>query len=422
MPTLFDATSTAQEVLEGVGLRNCRVLVTGVSSGVGVETVRVLAAHGAHVVGAARNLDKARRATEQVRAQVAPGGGLDLVELDLASLASIRACSDKLVKSGGCFDVVIANAGVMALPKGMTADGVETQFGTNYLGHFAFVNRIASLINPCGRLVMVASAGHRGADVDLDDPNFEHTPYDPLVAYRRSKTATILFAVEFDRRHEGGGVRATAVHPGAVLTETTRKMIEDQPSAAKAFKWKSVEQGAATSVWAGFVQLVIRSAATIAKTVTSPRSTTTLWKPSVHWPTRWTSPAQKRCGPRARKWWTSVSDELDGRRSEAARAEPIQIPRQRSLPRHQSIDRLAMRCAGYSRPTTQELVPPPEHLVPARMGRGPTSLPGRQSCNQFSHHSGAIQERGTDHMKQETATRLRRERATGARRLRRSHR
>jgi NAD(P)-dependent dehydrogenase (short-subunit alcohol dehydrogenase family) len=218
-----------------------------------VETVRVLAAHGAHVVGAARNLKKARRATEQVSAQVALGGGFDLIELDLASLESIRACSDKLVKSGERFDVVIANAGVMALPKGATADGVETQFGTNYLGHFAFVNRSASLINPGGRLVMVASAGHRGADVSLDDPNFEHTPYDPLVAYRRSKTATILFAVEFDRRHEAGGVRATAVHPGAVLTETTRKMIEDQPSAANAFQWKSVEQGAATSVWAGFV-------------------------------------------------------------------------------------------------------------------------------------------------------------------------
>ena len=103
------------------------------------------------------------------------------------------------------------------------------------------------------RLVMVASAGHRGADIDLDDPNFVHTPYDPLVAYRRSKTATILFAVEFDRRHEFGGVRATAVHPGAVLTETTRKMIEDQPAAASAFRWKTVQQGAATSVWAGFV-------------------------------------------------------------------------------------------------------------------------------------------------------------------------
>lgn len=253
MSISFDATSTADDVLERVDLRGRRVLVTGVSSGIGVETARVLAAHGAYVVGAARDLNKARRATEQVRAQAATGGSFDLIELDLASLASIRACADELVKTGERFDVVIANAGVMASPKGTTADGFETQFGTNHLGHFVFVNRIARLINRGGRLVTVASAGHRGADVDLDHPNFEHTPYDPLVAYRRSKTATILFAVEFDRRHEVGGIRATAVHPGAVLTETTRKMIEDQPAAASAFRWKTVEQGAATTAWAGFV-------------------------------------------------------------------------------------------------------------------------------------------------------------------------
>lgn len=253
MSVSFGATNTADEVIEGIDLRGQRVLVTGVSSGIGVETARVLAAHGAQVVGAARDLNKARRATEQVRAQTAPGAGFDLIELDLASLASIRACADGLVKASRRLDVIIANAGVMASPQGTTADGFETQFGTNHLGHFVFVNRIASLINPGGRLVMVASAGHRGADVDLDDPNFEHTPYDPLVAYRRSKTATILFTVEFDRRHQAGGIRATAVHPGAVLTETTRTMIENQPAAASAFQWKTVEQGAATSVWAGFV-------------------------------------------------------------------------------------------------------------------------------------------------------------------------
>lgn len=253
MSALFGATSTADEVIEGHDLRSRRVLVTGVSSGIGVETARVLAAHGAQVVGAARDLNKARLATEQVRVQAAAGGGFDLVELDLASLTSIRTCTDELMKAGERFDVVIANAGVMASPRGTTADGFETQFGTNHLGHFVFVNRIANLINPGGRLVMVASAGHRRADVDLDDLNFEHTPYDPLVAYRRSKTATILFAVEFNRRHKAGGIRATAVHPGAVPTETTRKMIEDQPAAASAFHWKTVEQGAATSVWAGFV-------------------------------------------------------------------------------------------------------------------------------------------------------------------------
>ena len=249
---MFGVTTTADEVLQGVDLTDRRVLVTGVSAGVGAETARVLLSHGAHVVGAARDLCKAGAATAQA-VEGSSAERLELVELDLASLASARACADALLESGVRFDVVIANAGVMALPKGTTADGFETQFGTNYLGHFVFVNRIAKLFMPGGQLVMVSSAGHRGADVDLDDPNFERTTYDPLTAYRRSKTATILFAVEFDRRYRDRGVRATAVHPGAVLTDTTRKLIEAQPSAASAFTWKTVAQGAATSVWAGLV-------------------------------------------------------------------------------------------------------------------------------------------------------------------------
>jgi NAD(P)-dependent dehydrogenase (short-subunit alcohol dehydrogenase family) len=105
---------------------------------------------------------------------------------------------------------VIANAGVMRTPFGHTADGFETQFGTNHLGHFVLVNRIASLFAPGSRLVNVSSSGHRYSDVDLDDPNFERTPYDPMIAYGRSKTANILFAVEFDRRHKARGVRAAA--------------------------------------------------------------------------------------------------------------------------------------------------------------------------------------------------------------------
>ena len=251
--TTFGATSTAADVLQGVDLSGRRVLVTGVSAGVGVETARVLASRGAQVVGAARDLGKARAATMQATADAAPQGGLRLVELDLASLASVRACADALLATREPLDAVIANAGVMATPRGTTADGFETQFGTNHLGHFVLVNRIAGLFRPGGRLVMVSSAGHRGADVDLDDPDFARTPYDPLTAYRRSKTATILLAVEFDRRRSTHGVRATAVHPGAVLTDTTRMLIAAQPAAASAFTWKTVEQGAATSVWAGFV-------------------------------------------------------------------------------------------------------------------------------------------------------------------------
>jgi NAD(P)-dependent dehydrogenase (short-subunit alcohol dehydrogenase family) len=266
MTQVFNAASTTDEVLVGVDLSGKRVLVTGVSAGLGVETARVLAAHGAQVVGTARDLAKAERATQVVRDQAANGGGIELVELDLASLASVRAAADRLVADGRTFDVVIANAGVMATPLGHTVDGFETQFGTNHLGHFVFVNRIASLIKDGGRLVNLASSGHRYADVDLEDPNFEHTPYEPMVAYGRSKTANILFAVEFDRRHKDRGVRATALHPGGIQTELGRHIGEDTleqvigrinaelaEQGQPPFRWKTIPQGAATSVWAGFV-------------------------------------------------------------------------------------------------------------------------------------------------------------------------
>jgi NAD(P)-dependent dehydrogenase (short-subunit alcohol dehydrogenase family) len=262
----FGATSTTDEILDGIDLGGKRIFVTGVSAGLGVETARVLAAHGAQVIGAARDLDKARVATEQVRAQAAHGGGLELVQLDLASLASVRACADALMADGRPFDLAIANAGVMACPKGATRDGFETQFGTNHLGHFVLMNRIASLLKPGSRLVNLSSAGHRFADVDLEDPNFDHTPYEEFVAYGRSKTANILFAVEFDRRHRGNGVRATAVHPGGIRTELSRHMTPEVTqkmiaqinannvgSGQPAFTYKAIPQGAATSVWAGLV-------------------------------------------------------------------------------------------------------------------------------------------------------------------------
>jgi NAD(P)-dependent dehydrogenase (short-subunit alcohol dehydrogenase family) len=266
MAKQFGAESTTDDVLEGVNLSGKRILVTGASAGLGVETARTLAAHGATVVGAARDLDKAKQATEIVRKDAKNGGSIELVALDLASLKSVRACADALVKAGKPFDVVICNAGVMACPKGKTSDGFETQFGTNHLGHFVLVNRIASLMKKGSRLVNLSSAGHRFSDVDINDPNFERTPYTEFGAYGRSKTANILFAVEFDRRHKSEGVRATAVHPGGIHTELGRHMTPElieqmmksineanQAAGLPAFQWKSIPQGAATTVWSGFV-------------------------------------------------------------------------------------------------------------------------------------------------------------------------
>ena len=265
--TLFGATSTTDDVLSGVNLRGKRILVTGVSAGLGVETARSLAAHGANVVGAARDLNKAETATAQVRKDAsANGGSFDLIALDLGDLKSVRDSSNKLLEKGDPFDVVIANAGVMATPFTYTKDGFEMQFGTNHLGHFVFVNRIASLIRAGGRLINLSSAGHRYSNVDLQDPNFERTEYEPFVAYGRSKTANILFSVAFDNRHRERGVRAAAVHPGGIRTELGRytdvgrletmiAQINKQLAAEgkPPFQLKTVPQGAATSVWAGVV-------------------------------------------------------------------------------------------------------------------------------------------------------------------------
>jgi NAD(P)-dependent dehydrogenase (short-subunit alcohol dehydrogenase family) len=267
MAAKLGAKSTTADVLASVQLKGKRILVTGVSAGLGVETARALVAHGANVVGTARDLEKAKRATSEVsKAASESGARFEVVELDLANLKSVRAAADKLVADGRLFDVIIANAGVMATPFGKTEDGFETQFGTNHLGHFVFVNRIAKLIKVGGRLVTLSSSGHRFSDVDLNDPNFETTSYEPFVAYGRSKTANILFAVEFDRRHGDRGVRATAVHPGGIATELARHMpdgaieawvqrIQEQRAAAgePPFEFKSIPQGAATSVWAGVV-------------------------------------------------------------------------------------------------------------------------------------------------------------------------
>ena len=267
MAKVFGATSTTEDVLSGVNLQGKRILVTGVSAGLGIETARSLAAHGAHVVGAARDLTKAEAATAQVRKDAAAnGGGFELVALDLASLKSVRACADELLAKGKNFDVVIANAGVMATPFGHTADGFETQFGTNHLGHFVFANRIAPLLGAGSRLINLSSSGHRFSNVDLNDPNFERTPYEPFVAYGRSKTANILFSVAFDKRHRERGVRAAAVHPGGIQTELARHMepgmiqaLIDQINKQLAeegktsFDWKTIPQGSATSVWAGVV-------------------------------------------------------------------------------------------------------------------------------------------------------------------------
>jgi len=261
MSRSFTAYSTTDEVLAGVSLAGKRYLVTGVSAGLGVETARVLVAHGAQVVGTARDLEKARRAVAGIDPAL-----MTLEALDLADLASVRECADRLMAKGVSFDAIIANAGVMATPFGHTKDGFETQFGTNHLGHFVLVNRIIELMKSGGRVIMVSSAGHRFADVDLEDPNFEQTEYTPFAAYGRSKTANILFAITLDDRYSRRGIRAAAVHPGGIATELVRHLPEGALDAMLAdisrqeaeegrppYRLKTIPQGAATAVWAATI-------------------------------------------------------------------------------------------------------------------------------------------------------------------------
>jgi NAD(P)-dependent dehydrogenase (short-subunit alcohol dehydrogenase family) len=266
MTNNFGAKSTAEEVLSGVHLNGKRFLITGASSGIGRETVRALLAHGASVVGVVRDRAKAEPALKTIRDAAEQGGGLELIEIDLASLQSVRDGADKLLADGRLFDAVIANAGVMATPAGRTVDGFETQFGTNHLGHFDLINRIDRLLVDGGRLVVLSSQAHRVANIDLDDPNFEHQAYDRFVAYGRSKTANTLFAVAFDRRHRDRGIRAAAVMPGNSLTDLPRHFSQEElqglfETVGKAraeaglppAELKDISQAAATTVWAAVV-------------------------------------------------------------------------------------------------------------------------------------------------------------------------
>jgi NAD(P)-dependent dehydrogenase (short-subunit alcohol dehydrogenase family) len=257
----FGFASTTADVLEGVDLSGRRVLITGAGSGLGQETARALAAHGASVVLAVRDADRAQPAVDAIRSAAADGAEVEVRTVDLGSFDSIRSFTDGVLADHDRFDVLIANAGVMACPEGRTADGFETQFGTNHLGHFLLVNRLRPLLaGGPARIVNLSSAGHRFSDVVLDDINFEQTPYEPWQAYGRSKTANILFAVELDRRGREAGQRACAVHPGSIMTPLGRHITEESLATLQEARagrptpeWKTPEQGAATTVWAGFV-------------------------------------------------------------------------------------------------------------------------------------------------------------------------
>lgn len=248
----FGAQSTTREVLEGIDLTGKVAIVTGGYSGLGLETTRALAGAGAHVVVPARRPGTAEQALAGVN-------GVEVDELDLADLASVRAFAERFLASGRSAEIVINNAGIMACPETRVGPGWEAQFATNHLGHYALVNLLWPAIAHDGaRVVSVSSAGHRRSPLRWDDVMFERG-YDKWEAYGQAKTANALFAVQLDALGQAAGVRAFSLHPGGIRTPLQRHLTTEEMVAAGwideqgnliASGFKTPEQGAATEVWA----------------------------------------------------------------------------------------------------------------------------------------------------------------------------
>lgn len=254
----FDATTTTAEVIAGTSLAGRTAVVTGASSGLGVETARVLAGAGASVVMCARDAQKLDAAMAEVLAAV-PGAALAPLVMDLADLDSVRAAASAALEAHPEINLLINNAGVMACPLLRTAQGFEMQFGTNHLGHYLFTCLLAPALQAGApaRVVNLSSGGHKFANFNFDDPNYAERDYDKWQAYGESKTANALFTVGLDARLKSAGVRSLAVHPGVIMTKLSRHMdaadfelLQSNQPAGEALVLKSVEQGAATSIWA----------------------------------------------------------------------------------------------------------------------------------------------------------------------------
>ncbi len=252
----FGARSTASQVVAGLDLSNVSAIVTGASGGLGAESARALAERGARVTITARDTAKGEAAAEQIRKSTG-NDRVDVIALELMSPASARAFAKEFAARHDTLDVLLCNAGVMACPLARTADGWESQFATNHLGHFLLTGLLTPLLvaSAPARVISVSSRGHRFSPVVFEDIHFERRPYDKWSAYGQSKTANVLFAVELDRRLAGRGVRANALHPGGIVTELGRHLspddIKELLSRAPGGKmeWKTPEQGAATSTW-----------------------------------------------------------------------------------------------------------------------------------------------------------------------------
>ena len=246
----FGEDSTAEEVTVDIDLTGRTAVVTGANSGLGYETMRVLALRGAHVIGTGRTAEKAEQACASVAGRATP------VVLELTDLDSIADCTAQIRAMGMPIDMLICNAGIMGLPELEQVNGIEKQFFVNHLGHFAFTTQLidAVVTAPQGRIVMVSSLGHRSAPeagIEFDNLSGERD-YDPRRMYGQSKLANGLFAFELARQLEGTNATANAVHPGIIMTDIARYLPQWQQIAGHLIGWtfmKSMDEGTATQCY-----------------------------------------------------------------------------------------------------------------------------------------------------------------------------
>lgn len=246
----FDAKSTGEEVTQGLDLTGKTILITGVNSGLGYETMRVLAMRGAHIIGLARTMEKAEEACARVGDKTTP------IACELTDFNSVVAAAETVKALNRPIDVLICNAGIMELPTLEQVYGMEKQFVVNYLGHFILVNRLLDRVKAAeqGRIVMLSSGRYKSAPpegIQFDNLSGEKG-YDPLAAYGQSKLAIALFAQELARRLEGSNVTSNSVLPGVIMTNLGRHMPSWKIMVSKLMGWafmRSVEQGVATTCY-----------------------------------------------------------------------------------------------------------------------------------------------------------------------------
>ena len=303
---MFGFATTVDEVIDGVDLAGKTAVVTGGSSGLGLQTVRALASAGAEVVAAVRHPESFRASPEWSELTSNPAHVIELVALDLADLSSVRGAAHAIAARHPRVDILVNNAGVMFTPHETTVDGFELQFGVDHLGHFLLTTSLLPQLQAAAvasgevRVVTVSSEAHRNWSIDLSDVNFERREYDTFLAYGQAKSANVLMTVELDRRYGADGITALAVHPGTCATNLGRYM--DRATAKKLFtmgkdtfapeKMKSAAQAAATSVWGataaslaglGGSYLADCQVTTAAPEAADPNTARELWLLSQKW-------------------------------------------------------------------------------------------------------------------------------------------